>query len=1000
MLRKIIALFVIVISFYTQAQNNFENGVSPSSYRFFEQDKINSGTYNHIIYMSEDMSAINYFGNPLTDIDGDGKTDVMMRINEYLEGDWDLPSANPRLSVLGKFDKNLNFSLEKSNVIIADGDQYKFHSDESGDYYYQFTYQDFTRVDQFGLKDWKSYYDKFGFVENVDYSIYDGTPQLVVFNFRIYRKKNGVVEDVTTQKRVFSSEILNSTAKVFWQLAITPGDFDGDGDVDFLVFGEPFQQQTQNLTTFIGNRYQPYFIENIGNGSLKVNLYSYNPSQDSKFTLQEGTYGYASNFDGDIAQEAILEMTFGTPPNGNVTRNRELGYFDIDKNAREVRFTKLLDKSIYLFTDNTNVGPRFIQKLEIDKNRDLLLIFNTDQAGSPFSKIEGETNFTDGTIKQYFKVFEKTFDANKNSKLTDVTTEFFNLEESKTLSLDNAGTISQVDVDADGLLDIFVQLGQTPNSYMGGIKQFVKYPSWNGKANTMYYFKQTKDKKFKLTDLYEVPSIYFPNKFNQDYSLFDDNGYTNSLNSKDVSVSDFTFLNTFSLNDLDQDGNLEYISATDPSFLSVFTKSKVKLAAEVSKIKMADFSVISDKWGKGLDGMYAFDNLKYTFPVDTIYLNLDSNYMQYHQLIDPDKVITHFPIWYFPVPSEGIYAVKPPQYSFKQKLATNTGNVLLTQLHPENLDIKVGSYLYPYEFRIANDLFINSKKLIVSNKNVPPINFDVLAAQRLTENNQNYFLIDFTNSVDINGNSFTIDNQPYMGVRYGYELYEKGKLVETKLILNNLTVPLENTSNRIKIKGFKIPLGTVKYADASFKIFALDNQDDKIKTYGTISSFISNLIFCSTISAPTITVESNGSLISSALDGNQWYVDGKLIDNATQRSYFPTKSGNYTVKVTGACESDFSKAYNFIVTAVEEKFTYVVVSPNPFSNHFKVNFSSEFGQSVQLNVLDPLGKSHYMKQFVLNGDSIDLSNSATGSYFFQFKSNDNSKIQVVKVLKN
>lgn len=982
------------------SQNKFENGVSPSSYRIFDQSKINTAEYNHLIFQSEDMSALNFFGNPLVDINGDGKVDVMMRVNEYLTGDWDLPSGNPRLSVLGNFDKNLNFTVNKSDVIIADGNQYKFFSDATGDYYFQFTFQDFTFESQFGLSDWKSYYSKYGFSENQDYFIYDGNPRLVLFNFRIYRKRNGIVEDVTLLKRKLSESLSKSTGKIFWQSSIIPGDFDGDLDLDFLVFGEPVPQDIPNLTTFRGNRLQPYFIENLGDGSLKVDMYSFNSGLNNAWTIQEGSYGYASNFDSDDAQEALLEMTYGTPLKGNVTRNRELGFFDVDKNLREIRITKLLDKSTYLLTDNTNIGPRFIQKLAIDNNRDLILIFNTDQAGSPFSKIEGETSFTDGTIKQYFKVFEKVFDANKQAKLVDVTSEFFDLSETKTLSLDNAGTMSQLDVDSDGLTDIFLHLGQTPNSYMGGIKQFIDFPAWNGKYNTMYYFKQTKDKKFKLTNLFEFPSVYFPSKFDYNFKPFDDNGYTTPVNGKEVSVNDFVFLNNVSLNDLDNDGNLEFISATDPSFISVFTKSKIKLSNDISKIQFSNKSYINDRWNNSLVGKYSFDNLKYQFSSDTIIAKLDPMYKQYFELVDPDKVITHQPIGYSPVSAESNYSIKPPMYSFKQKLNSNSGKLTISQMFGEGVDTTISSFIHPYIFRVGNDLFVNSKKIVVSQKNIPPITFEVLKAIKVSENSANFFEVDFENSVDLNGNKFVLNNQENIGVRYGYELYEKGKLVATKIVDNIQFAALNSSSSRIKIQGFRIALGSVSYSDATFKIFALDNQDDKIKTYATISTALLNVLLCPDLISPVITLESNGSLSSNAISGNQWYFNGVKLENQTFKNFTPTLAGQYTLKVSsGQCESDFSKAVSVIITSTEEVTSPVTIYPNPVDLNFKVFFPKEFGKTALVRIVNMAGNVLINIPSIISDEQIDISQLSAGSYLVQINSNDNSSAKMYKISK-
>ncbi len=51
---------------------------------------------------------------------------------------------------------------------------------------------------------------------------------------------------------------------------------------------------------------------------------------------------------------------------------------------------------------------------------------------------------------------------------------------------------------------------------------------------------------------------------------------------------------------------------------------------------------------------------------------------------------------------------------------------------------------------------------------------------------------------------------------------------------------------------------------------------------------------------PNISLQPNNDLVSSAVTGNQWYLNGVLIPGATNQSYTPTVTGTYTVEVTDA----------------------------------------------------------------------------------------------------
>jgi FG-GAP-like repeat/Secretion system C-terminal sorting domain len=151
---------------------------------------------------------------------------------------------------------------------------------------------------------------------------------------------------------------------------------------------------------------------------------------------------------------------------------------------------------------------------------------------------------------------------------------------------------------------------------------------------------------------------------------------------------------------------------------------------------------------------------------------------------------------------------------------------------------------------------------------------------------------------------------------------------------------------------------------------------------------------------PSITQESNGGLTSSASDGNQWYFNDVKIDNATQKTINPTKSGNYTVKVTTPCASEVSKPYNLVVTANEETILgQVQLSPNPFTNQFKVSFPVEFGKTAQVKIVDMSGNVHFKKASVSDGEVIELGSLNGGNYVLHLNSNDNANLKTIKISK-
>lgn len=151
---------------------------------------------------------------------------------------------------------------------------------------------------------------------------------------------------------------------------------------------------------------------------------------------------------------------------------------------------------------------------------------------------------------------------------------------------------------------------------------------------------------------------------------------------------------------------------------------------------------------------------------------------------------------------------------------------------------------------------------------------------------------------------------------------------------------------------------------------------------------------------PTITMEANGGLTSSASEGNQWYFDGVKIDNATQKTINPTKSGNYTVQVVSPCASEISKPYNLVVTSTEETILgQVSVSPNPVAGEFKVSFPVEFGKTAMVKIVDMSGNVQFKKSSVNDGERIEVRNLNGGNYILHLQSNDNANVKAIKISK-
>lgn len=107
---------------------------------------------------------------------------------------------------------------------------------------------------------------------------------------------------------------------------------------------------------------------------------------------------------------------------------------------------------------------------------------------------------------------------------------------------------------------------------------------------------------------------------------------------------------------------------------------------------------------------------------------------------------------------------------------------------------------------------------------------------------------------------------------------------------------------------------------------------------------------------PTIILVGD-TLLSSASSGNQWYLDGSVIQGATQTYYVPTQPGSYTVQVTdqNQCTSAMSDAYMVVgvedLTLVQE----VVCYPNPTTSLVYLKLKSEGDNCPSIQVYNMMG---------------------------------------------
>lgn len=163
----------------------------------------------------------------------------------------------------------------------------------------------------------------------------------------------------------------------------------------------------------------------------------------------------------------------------------------------------------------------------------------------------------------------------------------------------------------------------------------------------------------------------------------------------------------------------------------------------------------------------------------------------------------------------------------------------------------------------------------------------------------------------------------------------------------------------------------------------------RLNSAGTCASAIPTLIL------------TNGYELSTPLAGTsyEWYLNEKIIPGTTSQSIKASESGRYAVKVniSTACTSALSE--NIFVSILSTLYleNLVSVGPNPFSDFVAIQFSKEFGDTVNLEVFDLQGRNIISKKGVENLEQVDFRTYPKGSYLMNIKGKYQEKI--VKLLK-
>jgi hypothetical protein len=156
---------------------------------------------------------------------------------------------------------------------------------------------------------------------------------------------------------------------------------------------------------------------------------------------------------------------------------------------------------------------------------------------------------------------------------------------------------------------------------------------------------------------------------------------------------------------------------------------------------------------------------------------------------------------------------------------------------------------------------------------------------------------------------------------------------------------------------------------------------------------------------PSITVE-DYALVSSAVDGNQWYLNGDIIAGATEQTYTPMNNGSYTLNVTqGSCTSEFSEEYAVMWVGIAEEYANkaVKIYPTPNQGRFTLEINTSTPDVLKMKVYDATNAIVYQEENIqVNGpfkNQVDLGQLSNGIYFMVLEGSTNHYFHKVVIQK-
>lgn len=280
----------------------------------------------------------------------------------------------------------------------------------------------------------------------------------------------------------------------------------------------------------------------------------------------------------------------------------------------------------------------------------------------------------------------------------------------------------------------------------------------------------------------------------------------------------------------------------------------------------------------------------------------------------------------------------------------------------------------------------NTNVAIIENGKVKPVGSGVTIIRASLPANTNFFEASY-----IDRELVVTKNEQYIEfINPGTKQIGGEQFSLEAIASSGLGISYSTQSDKISLEGAVVTV--MKAGQVTIKA----SQDGNEK-FAAASAFVT---FCINPPLPIINFDNATKLRSSNREGNQWYLNGEAIPDATAETLLVSESGSYTVKTTiDECSSDFSFPQILTVTAVEKPSdNEVKISPNPVTRKCTVKVDASFSGNVYVSLLNATGRVLETHEMTSKREvNFDLSETASGLYIVKVVSNE--KVLIYKLLK-